>query len=223
MEFRLAFPVNEHLYLKDPESTELGRKLVKNSVEMIYSLGFEQFTFKKLSIDLGTTEATVYRYFENKHRLLLYIINWYWLYLDYSIDFHLNNISDSKQKIITIIKILTNTASEIPNHLDYNKEFLNKIIINESSKAYLTKEVEKINKEDAFKPYKELCAKIAAILIQYNPRCKYPKSLSTTMIETAHHQQFFSEHLPRLTDASPHNCKEFSAIFLTDLVFKALQ
>ncbi|MFY7861276.1 MAG: TetR/AcrR family transcriptional regulator, partial [Chitinophagales bacterium] len=77
----MAFPVNEHLYLKDPESTELGRKLVKNSVEMIYSLGFEQFTFKKLSIDLGTTEATVYRYFENKHRLLLYIINWYWLYL----------------------------------------------------------------------------------------------------------------------------------------------
>ena len=28
----------------------------------------------------------------------------------------------------------------------------------------------------------------------------YPKSLASTLLETAHDQQFFSEHLPKLTD-----------------------
>ena len=83
MEYQLSFSVNKNIYLRDPEGTELGKEIVKHSIELIYKLGFEQFTFKKLALEIGSTEATVYRYFENKHRLLLYILNWYWCYMEY--------------------------------------------------------------------------------------------------------------------------------------------
>lgn len=40
---------------------------------MIYKTGYEAFTFKKLAEDIGTTEAGIYRYFENKYKLLVYL------------------------------------------------------------------------------------------------------------------------------------------------------
>ena len=76
MDFRVSFKVNEKIYLKNPEQSEIGRKKEKNGIDLIHQLGFEHFTFKKLAIEMQTTEATIYRYFENKHRLLLYILNW---------------------------------------------------------------------------------------------------------------------------------------------------
>ena len=78
MDYSLSFRVNEKIYVRDPEGTELGRQMVKRAIDLIYDLGFEAFTFKKLALQMNTTEATIYRYFENKHRLLLYIISWYW-------------------------------------------------------------------------------------------------------------------------------------------------
>jgi len=99
MSYSIHFKLNDALYLKDPESSNLGKQIVRTSIELIFSLGFETFTFKKLAIEVGTTEATVYRYFENKHRLLLYIINWYWKYLDFQLFLHLKNITDKKKKL----------------------------------------------------------------------------------------------------------------------------
>jgi len=88
MDYSLSFKVNEKIYIRDPEGTEMGKQIVKHAIDQIYSLGFEQFTFKKLAAEMGTTEATIYRYFENKHRLLLYILNWYWSYLEYLVVFN---------------------------------------------------------------------------------------------------------------------------------------
>ncbi len=222
MDFKLSFNVNETIYLRNPESTELGKKIVKQSIDLIYELGFEAFTFKKLAKEVGTTEASIYRYFENKHRLLLYIINWYWLFMDYLIDFQLQNINENKQKLKTIIQILANELPESTSGLDYNKRYLNQIVISESSKVYLIKDVAEINKNEVFKPYKDLCAKIADVMALYNKKYAFPKSLSTTLIETAHQQQFFSQHLPRLTDVTEKNKKKFTGQFLEDLVFKVL-
>ena len=73
MEYQFKIKMNEGLYLRNPEDTELGRKILKHSVELIYRLGFEAFNFKKLAEDIGSTEAGIYRYFENKHKLLIYI------------------------------------------------------------------------------------------------------------------------------------------------------
>lgn len=222
MDFQVTFRVNEKIYLRDPESTELGKQIVKNAIDLIYELGFEHFTFKKLAAEMKTTEATIYRYFENKHRLLLYILNWYWSYMEFLVVFQLQNVNDIQAKLKTIIQLLTHELPESAGRLDYNKKFLNQIVIAESSKVYLVKEVDEINKNEVFKPYKDLCAKIADVITAYNATYQYPKSLSSTIIETAHHQQFFSSYLPKLTDVNQENRKEFTAVFLENLLFKAL-
>ena len=222
MDFQVIFKVNNKIYLRDPEGSELGKQIIKGAIDLIYDLGFEHFTFKKLAIEIKTTEATIYRYFENKHRLLLYILNWYWSYLAYLVMFQLQNINDTKVKLKTIVHLLTHELPESAGRLDYNKNFLTQIVIAESSKVYLVKEVREINKNEVFKPYKDLCAKIAEVITAYNPGYKYPKSLSSTLIETANHQQFFSNFLPRLTDVGAIEDNEFTALFMDDLLFKIL-
>lgn len=222
MDFNISFNFNESIFLRDPERSELGKKIVKQSIELIHLIGFEAFSFKKLAVEVNTTEASIYRYFENKHRLLLYIINWYWYYLDFYIEYKIQNINDNKQKINTIIQILTHELPESSSNLEYNKKILNQIIISESSKVYLIKEVEEINKNEVYKPYKDLIAKIAMIITQYNGKYAFPKSLSSTIIEASHNQQYFCQHLPRLTDVTEKNKNEFTSLFLTDLVFSVL-
>ena len=152
----------------------------------------------------------------------MYILNWYWYYLAYLAMFQLQNVNNAKAKLKTIVHLLTHELPESAGKLDYNKNYLNQIVIVESSKVYLVKEVKEINENEVIKPYKDLCAKIAEIITAYNPEYKYPKSLSSTLIETAHHQQFFSSFLPRLTDVGQKEDNEFTAVFLDDLLFKIL-
>lgn len=223
MEFQVTFHLNQSIYLRDPESTEIGKQIVKSAIDLIYKLGFEHFTFKKLAIEISTTEATIYRYFENKHRLLLYILNWYWSYMEFLVIFKLQNVTDHEVKLRTIVELLTHELPESSGTLDYSKKYLNDIVIAESSKVYLVKEVSEINKHAVFKPYKDLCAKIAMVIKEYNPTYAYPHSLSSTLIEAAHNQQFFCNFLPKLTDVTPENSHEYTYGFLTNLLFKALE
>ncbi|HRG32893.1 MAG: TetR/AcrR family transcriptional regulator [Saprospiraceae bacterium] len=222
MDFQVKFNINEKIYLRNPEISEIGKQIVKKAIDLIYELGFEQFTFKKLAHEINSTEATVYRYFENKHRLLLYILNWYWCYMEFLVIFKLENVADKKEKLRIIVNLLTHEFSESTNQFDYNKKYLNHIVIAESSKVYLVKEVSEINKNEVFKPYKDLCAKIASVISSYNPKYKYPRSLSTTLIETSHQQQYFSINLPKLTDATAKNKSEFTCQFIEDFLFKVL-
>ncbi|OJV20496.1 MAG: TetR family transcriptional regulator [Dyadobacter sp. 50-39] len=222
MDFQVSFHLNEKVFLKDPESSETGKKLVKNAIDLIYDVGFEHFTFKKLAAQVKTTEATVYRYFENKHRLLLYILNWYWSYMEFLVMFKLQNVDDPTQKLHVIIELLTQELPQSGGALNYNVEYLNQIIISESSKVYLVKEVREINKFEVFKPYKDLCARIAEVITEYNASYPYPRSLSSTLIETSHYQQFFCSYLPRLTDNETGNDRAFVVQFLTDLLFKSI-
>jgi AcrR family transcriptional regulator len=222
MAYTIHFKLNDALYVKDPESSALGKQIVSLSIDLIYSLGFETFTFKKLAAEVGTTEATVYRYFENKHRLLLYIINWYWKYLDFQINLQLKNITDSRKKLEKAILLLTQSISDDAEGMGYNKNALYEIVISESSKVYLIKDVEEINKHQVFKPYKELCSRIAEIITEYCPSYPYPKSLSSTLIESSHLQQFFSLHLPGLTDVNEKNKISYTHHFVSNLVFQTL-
>ncbi|MBT8183864.1 MAG: TetR/AcrR family transcriptional regulator, partial [Eudoraea sp.] len=68
--------VDEKTYVKDPESSELGKRIVEHGILMISEMGIESFTFKKLGIRIGSNESSVYRYFENKHKMLLYLTSW---------------------------------------------------------------------------------------------------------------------------------------------------
>jgi AcrR family transcriptional regulator len=223
MKPQLQIRMNEALYLRNPESSALGKSIIKHSVEMIYAQGIEAFTFKKLAAEIGTTEASIYRYFENKHKLLVYLTAWYWGWLEFQISFHTNNIKDPAVKLKRVIKLLTSTVVDDKQTHHINESFLHQIIIAEGSKAYLTKQVGEDNKQQFFKPYKDLCAVIGHIISEVNPKYKYPKSLATTIVEMAHFQNFFMNNLPSLTDFG--KTKEESEIitFLNDLVFSSVK
>ena len=81
---KVSITVNDRIYLKDPESSELGLKILKGSIDMIDEMGLEAFTFGKLAKRIGSTEASVYRYFESKHKLLIYLTAWYWAWMEYA-------------------------------------------------------------------------------------------------------------------------------------------
>ncbi len=223
MKLQFQIKMNEAISIRNPLSTELGKNILKYGVQLINKIGFETFTFKKLAEDIGTTEAGIYRYFENKHNLLVYLTAWYWGWLEFQISFQTNNIKDPTVKLKRIIKILA-TAVEDNEQTSYiNESLLHQIIIAEGSKAYLTKQVVEDNKQHFFKPYKDLCALIGNFISECSPKYKYPKSLASTMIEMAHFQNFFMNNLPSLTDFG--KTKEESEIisFLNDLVFTSLK
>lgn len=200
MEFLLKFKLNEHLYLRDPESSELGKSIVKNAIDLIFEIGFEHFTFKKLAQKINSTETTIYRYFSSKHKLLTYILNWYWSYLEFVSKMRLAQMDDATAKLKLVLEIITHNDGYYAKVQDYDLEKLHAIVISESSKAYLVKEVDDINKDMVFNPLKSLCQFIGKIILELKPDFTYPRSLASTLLETAHDQQFFSEHLPKLTD-----------------------
>lgn len=217
----IRIKMNERLYLRNPEDSVLGRKIVSQGILLINKLGFEDFTFKKLALEIEATEATVYRYFENKHRLLVYLITWYWSFLAYKVMFKLNNIDDPEVKLKTIIRLLV-AEPETGQYSDYIPEAeAYELVKHESSKAYLTRNVTKDNQNRLFKPYKDLSARIAQIIKELNPKYKYPNFLASTVLEMSHAQKFFMENLPSLTDSTSPDDKKLIR-FLEDLVFKTI-
>ena len=222
MKIELKISMNEKLFLKNPEQTELGKKIIMNSIQMIHRQGFEAFTFKKLAEEIGTTEAGIYRYFENKHRLLVYIAAWYWSWLEYQVAYRTNNIGDPAAKLKLIITLLATTVEDDLSTRYVDESLLHQIIITEGSKTYLTKRVSEDNKDKLFKPYKDLCAHIAGIILECNPDYPFPKSLASTIIEMAHSQNFFMHNLPSLTDFGQEKDENRIILFLEDLVFKSI-
>ncbi|MEQ6167644.1 MULTISPECIES: TetR/AcrR family transcriptional regulator [unclassified Ekhidna] len=221
---KLQIQLNPALYLRDPQTTELGQKIVKESIFLIDEIGFESFTFKKLSIRINSTEASIYRYFENKHRLLVYLIAWYWNYIEYRITFETHNISSPEKKLQIAIRFITNKLQDDDNFPGISESVLQHIVISESDKTYLTKNVDKINKEGLFKGYKSLCMTIASYMNEINPDFMYPRSLTSTCLEAAHQQIFFSKHLPKLSDIkNDKDIYERNFEFLSTLIFNTLK
>ena len=220
--FELKIKLNDKLYIKDPTESELGRSIIKESLPLLNELGFEDFTFKKLASNINTTEASVYRYFENKHKLLVYYLAWYWSLMKYKIDYSLPSIKKTELKLKHIVKTLVtfqNTNQEI--HL-LNEKLLSRVIIEEGAKSFLTKNIIVENKHKLFKPYKDICSLISILIKEYNPKFKYSHSLATTIIEISHSHQFNSHYLPSLTDIKYGDEKKLID-FLNHLLFSSLK
>lgn len=196
----LRLEMNENLFLRDPQETELGRKIIRQSIVMIREMGLEQFTFKKLSEEIESTEASIYRYFENKHRLLVYLIAWYWNWLEYRIEFQTNNVTDAWERLKKAVALVSERQKPDPMFPSIDEVALQEIVINESEKTYLTKQVDDDNKEGLFRGFKSLCKRIADIVKEINPDYPFAHALVSTMLEAAHQQVFFCEHLPSLTE-----------------------
>ncbi len=196
----LSIQINENVYLKSPETSELGRKIVKGSIELIDEMGFEDFTFKKLANHISSTEASIYRYFESKHLLLSYLVLWYWGWQQYRLMLRITNIEDPFDRLKRAVLVLTEQVEEDSTFSQINEALLNKIVIAESSKIFLNKKVDKDNDSGFFLPYKEIVQVVSDIILEINPTFKYPHMLVSTIIEGSHHQRYFAKHLPRLTN-----------------------
>ena len=223
MNAQLRLDLNEKLYLRDPQATALGRQLVAQGVLLIDEIGFEQFTFKKLAQRLESTEGSLYRYFENKHRLLVYLVSWHWACLRYQIRFHTHNVPDAGQRLRLILGILTRAHRDDLATTGLDEAALYRIVVHEASKAYLTRDVDDDNREGLFREYKQLAAGIAAVVQEINPAYAYPHALVSTLLESARKQLFFAQHLPSLTDAAARDAASNNIrAFLEQLAFAAL-
>jgi len=218
---KVNISVSTHLYLKNPNSSDLGQKIITESINMIYEIGFELFNFKKLALKIQTTEASVYRYFESKHSLLLYLINWYWGMIEYRLIVESNNISNPKERLIRMIHSLTSIPNP-ENEFVFTQELkLKRVVINESAKAFLTKEVDKENKAGAFKVYISIITRVANVIAEVAPNYPFPAMLVSMLIESSNQQRFFGEHLPHLTNTLPD--KDAFEDFALDLIKKTLE
>ena len=214
--------LNERLFVKNPQSTVLGKKIVAESIHLMSTIGYEHFTFKKLSVEIETTEASIYRYFLNKHKLLIYLVSWYWSYLEFQIIIQLNNINDPAEKIKKIIDILVWEDNQEMNFESFDHQALYLIVIAEGNKTYLSKDVDENNKDLLYKPFKDLSTRIAKIFSEYNSGYKYPNTLASSVIDLSHLQYYFMHHLPRLSDFSKKKRPKDIEAFLENLVFKTL-
>ena len=212
--------VPNQVYLKDPETSDLGKRIIENSILLIDELGFDSFTFKKLGIRIASNESSIYRYFESKHKLLLYLSSWYWAWLEYQLVIETFSLSNSKEKLKKAVAIVTNTDAFDRDFSHINEVVLYKIIVNESSKSFLTKEVDSENKEGYFEIYKRLITRLSDMMLAINPNYEFALSLASTVLEGGLQQHFLKSHFPSITSCK--NDKTPTDFFL-QLVENALK
>lgn len=215
----LKISVPDKIYIKDPESSDLGKRIIQNSIELIDEIGFDSFTFKKLGLKIGSNESSIYRYFESKHKLLLYLTSWYWAWIEYQLVFVTHNITDYKIQLQNAIQVITKAIETDAAYLHIDEVKLNRIIINESSKSYLTKEVDLENKEGYFIVYKRLISRLKDMILTINPDYLFASSLASTLVEGTLHQHFLRDHFKSITDC---NNSVTPTEFFTDLIFKTI-
>jgi AcrR family transcriptional regulator len=216
----IKIQVNEKIFVKDPETSTLGKKIIQESILLIDEIGFEDFTFKKLGERIGSNESSIYRYFESKHKLLLYLSSWYWGWMEYRLVFSTNNISNPFERLKKAVSIVTEKVADDSTTAHINESILNKIIIAEFTKTLLTKEVDEENKEGFFLVYKRVVNRLVEMIGLVNPDYLFAKSLSSSIVEGALHQHFLKDHLTTIT-----NCNQKISVteFYIDLIEKTLK
>lgn len=196
----LKIPVPEKIYVKDPESSTLGKRIIEQSIILINNIGFDAFTFKKLGVEIGSNESSIYRYFESKHKLLLYLSSWYWGWIEYQLVFETHNITDKTEQLKKGIEVVTRATKEDTKYTHINEVILSNIIINENSKSFLTKEVDLENKGGYFIAYKRVVYRLRDLIKNVNPEYAFASCLASTIIEGSLHQHFLKDHFKTITD-----------------------
>ena len=198
----IKIKVPQGIYLKDPETTDLGKNILKESIVLIDEIGFDHFTFKKLGEKINSNESSIYRYFENKHKLLIYLSSWYWSWIEYKLVFSTNNINNAEDKLMSAIKVITEKIEDDLKTSYINESILNQIIITEFTKTILTKQIDEEIREGFFVVYKRVISRIVEMLKVLVPEYPYAKSFVSDMVEGSLHQHFLSNHLKSITDCN---------------------
>lgn len=202
MAVKIKISLNENLYLRDPQATDLGQNLIRQSILLFDEVGFERFNFKELAKRMQSTEASVYRYFANKNVLLIYLVSWHQEFVSYLIDINSHNLSDPQEKLKIVINTLV-YPSRSNISVDYvDAKILHRVVIYQGVKAYRSERVDSQNKQGFFLDYKNLTAKISAVIREVAPDFPYPNTLASSLFEMVNDNIYFANHLPRLTDIS---------------------
>ncbi|WP_086541615.1 TetR/AcrR family transcriptional regulator [Algoriphagus antarcticus] len=215
----MKMEVHDNLYLKEPFSSELGSSIVQEGAVLIRNLGMEHFTFKKLAVNIGVTEAAVYRYFENKHMLLLYLTAWYWAWMEVNYVYATANLESSKARLSIAMKLMVN-GPVFTRNVHINPEDLRNIVVNESLKGYLTKTVDVEHESGIFAQVYNFGERISELIFEINPSYLYPKTLAFTIMESSLLHAFNAKHLPDMTEQSLDS--ENRLLFFEDLIIKAI-
>lgn len=223
MRFLLLNPklnINDKIFLKDPETSALGKKILQQSILLVDEIGFEAYTFKKLGERIESNESSVYRYFENKHKLLLYLSSWYWSWIEFRLVFGLANLTTPHDRLKIAITIVTEEVAEadISDHIDVR--LLKRIIINNFMKTFLTKEVDEEIRNGFFQIYTRVIQRVTDIILENAPKYAYAESLASTIVEGALHQHFLKDHLQDITSCNNGTSPTEFYLSLTDTILK---
>jgi hypothetical protein len=141
--------------------------------------------------------------------------------MEYQLVFRLANVDDPAERLRRAIRLLTEEVRADGTFTHINEVKLSRIVVAESAKAYLNRQVDDENAEGAFAYYKQLVGRVSDIIGELKPDFRYPRMLVTTIIEGAHRQRYFAVHLPRLTDS----CEGEDSVvqFFTDLAFRLVR
>lgn len=212
--------VEEPAYLKDPFRSDLGLKILEEGLLLMTELGYEQFTFKKLAAQINSTEASIYRYFESKHKLLLYYFLYYWHDIEGRMAFATANIPHAEKRLNAALKVMVGTGETAANS-PLPARLLKKLITDEYVKVYLHKMVDEENQKGLFRVYKRVCRTLAEIVQEINPRYPWHTPLVSTVMQSIYSQHFYAEHLPGLTHAWKND--EEMLTFFVHLVLKNIK
>ncbi len=190
------------LYLRDPEGTDVGRAMLTEGLAVMSELGLEAFTFRKLAERMDSTEVTLYKYFPNKHRLLQYYFQLYWLWLRQVCGRSTELAPGPREALEAVVNCICGVWPKDVPPLQLDPTALRRLVIEEGMKSYLHKNVDDDNARRLFQPYKELSAFMAERLVACRADVPWPRSFATTVIEMAHSLPFAMEHLPSLTELS---------------------
>jgi AcrR family transcriptional regulator len=210
------------LHLRDPGASTTGGRILSEGLALMTEIGLEAFTFKKLAERAECTEATIYKYFQNKQRLLQYYFQLYWMWLDTHCQQEGRTLDDPWERVQGDIRSLCGMWAKDAMAAQLDPVALRELVIVEGSKSFLHRNVDEDNKLRLFQPYKDLCAHIAAELKACDRKFKNPRTFATTLIEMAHSLEFAMEHLPALTELSDGGDRKKLAKFLIGLTERSL-
>ncbi len=216
---KIKVEVSPKLYAKEPFSSDLGILLVKEGAKLLREMGLELFTFKKLAQKIGSTEAAIYRYFENKHMFLLYLCAWYWTWMEHNLVFSTTNIPDPAERLEIGVRLMVDGPCFLENEF-LDPKLLRELMINESIKGYMTKTVDSEHESGLFDQVLKFGDRLSLIVKELNPEYEFPKTLISTVMEASILQSFNSVHLPEMTEATSKGSERYR--FFHQLVFNAI-
>ncbi len=181
---------------------EMYDRLLQAAESEFAESGYEGATVAAIARRAEVSAGNVYRYFENKHKLLLYLTSWYWGWMEYRLVLETNNIADGKTRLLKAIEIVTEKIEDDTATQHINEAILNNIIVLEFTKTFLTKEVDQENREGFFLVYKKVVNRLVQMITEVNPNYPFARSLASSIVEGALHQHFLKDHLKTITDCN---------------------